>query len=434
MEIFAHRSLESLRVARRKPEGGYCVVSSHIILSAWAAYRQKIIELLDLRVWFACLELLSRRCGAQRGRRPRYRPTEICVLVGNCTERRVRESLRRLERAGLVRWNESALWVARKANDCACLNGASWPIPVRPVPVPRRTVRYLTGLHRPVMIATTVGHLLRGLFLRNGVCVSGGRCKASWIAEVFGVDVRNVKAARRELTRTGWLVAVTSSQMAMNRWGPAFVLSLEWCSERKPVPSHSPPRRAPNTPQLPPLVNKKLLIGSGTQKPDPRGPAGACVGNGSFRAPTFRRIVFSDLEQPARTACLFADAVRLGNVQNTPSDWLLVFAAAAHANSNGVRNPAGLFVWLVRERRWSHINQRDEDRARAALRTMEENRTTSVERWKPVHRKNGSAPAAAHGATPEAARQILAGTGAATYPILAAVSAALRLRGSPQTP
>jgi len=73
-------------------------------------------------------------------------------------------------------------------------------------------------------------------------------------------------------------------------------------------------------------------------------------------------------------------------------------------------------------------------RARAALRTMEENRTTSVERWQPVHRKNGSAPAAAHGATPEAAQQILSGTGAAAYPILAAVSAALSLRGSPQTP
>ena len=308
------------------------------------------------------------------------------------------------------------------------------PVLDRPVPVPRRILCYLAELHRPVLIATTVGHLLRGLFLRDGVCVSGGRCKASWISEVFGVDMRNVKFARRELARCGWVVAVPSSQTAMNRWGQAFVLSLEWCFKDDSAAQRIPPRRqkfAPDSP--PPGENKKLLIGYGNQKPAQRGPVGACARKGSFRVPSLRKIVFDDLEQPTRTARLFEDAVRLGKVKNTSSDRLLVFAAAAHSKARGVRNPAGLFVWLVRNRCWSHINQRDEDSARATLRVVDESSTMSERHRHPVHRKNGSAPAAAGRAAPEAARQVLAGTGAAAYPILAAVSAALSLRSSPET-
>jgi len=390
---------------------------------------------LDLRVWFACLELLARRCGTQKGRVPRFRLAEIQVLVGSRSERHIRASLRRLERAGLVRWHERTPWVAQKTKECAWLHTPTLP-PVldRPVPVPRRILCYLAELHRPVLIATTVGHLLRGLFLRDGVCVSGGRCKASWISEVFGVDMRNVKFARRELARCGWVVAVPSSQTAMNRWGQAFVLSLEWCFKDDSAAQRIPPRRqkfAPDSP--PPGENKKLLIGYGNQKPAQRGPVGACARKGSFRVPSLRKIVFDDLEQPTRTARLFEDAVRLGKVKNTSSDRLLVFAAAAHSKARGVRNPAGLFVWLVRNRCWSHINQRDEDSARATLRVVDESSTMSERHRHPVHRKNGSAPAAAGRAAPEAARQVLAGTGAAAYPILAAVSAALSLRSSPET-
>lgn len=436
MEIIARLDQKSFRVVRRKPDGGYCIVSTYLLLSAWTAYRQEIIELMDLRVWFACLELLAKRCGTQNGRRPRYHPAEIRVLVGG-SERRIGNALCRLERAGLIRWHESALWVARKTKDFTNLATLTMPsIPDRPVPVPRRILRYLTGLHRPVMIATTVGHLLRGLFLRDGACVSGGRCKASWISEVFGVDLRNVKHARRELTQCGWVIAVPSSQTAMNRWGQAFVLSLDWCFENRLSTPEIPPRRGAIVPHSPPPgENKKLLIGSGNQKPAQRGPVGACAGKGGFRAASFRNVVFADLEQPARTADLFRDAVRSGRVRNTPSDRLLVFAAAARAKSVGLRNPAGLFVWLIRERRWSHINQRDEDRGRAALRAVEDGLPVPVACRQPVpERKSGSASCTACQAAPEAARQVLAGTGAAAYPILAAVSAALSVRGSAHSP
>lgn len=431
METSAFQKPQSLRIERRKPEGGYCVVSSRAFLSVWMAYRREIIELLDLRVWFGCLELLARRCAAKNGRQPRYRPAELQSLVGNSNERSVRASLRRLERAGLVRWSECNVWVARKTSEIVDLDQEQHALIIdRPIPVPRRILRFLAGVQRPVLIATTVGHLLRGLYLRRGTCVSGGRCKASWIADVFGVDVRNVKAGRRALIQNRWLLAITSSQTAMNRWGHAFIINLEWCFERIASTSKSPPRRARNEPQSPPPEdNKKLLIGSGTQKPAMRRASGAYARKVFVRAPCFRRVVLDDLQRPMRTAALFADAVRAGRVKNTPGDRMLVFAAAEHAKAHGVKNPCGLFVWLVQQRRWTHINQRDEDRARAALGSVGEHSAPPKPRQHaPDCGGNGSASNTARHARPEAARQVIAGTGSAAYSILAAVSAALDAR------
>lgn len=431
METSLLQKPQNLRVERRKPEGGYCIVSSHAILSAWLAYRNEIIELLDLRVWFVCFELLARRCGAKNGRPPRYSHAELQTLVGNSSERSVRASLRRLERAGLVHWSNSKVWVAQKASDMAHLDPSHQTLMAdRPVPIPRRLLRYLAGVQRPVLIATTVGHLLRGMYLRRGTCVSGGRCKASWIAEVFGVDIRNVKAGRRTLTQNGWLVAAISSQTAMNRWGHAFVINLEWCLKRAPSTSKSPPPGACNDAQSPPPEkNKKLLIGSGTQEPAKRRASGAYARNAADRAPCFRRVVLDDLQRPMRTAALFADAVRAGRVKNTLCDRLLVFAAAEHAKAYGVKNPCGLFVWLVQQRRWTHINQRDEDRARAALGTVgEDSAPPKARRHAPDSGGNGSASNTARHTGPEAARQVIAGTGSAAYSILAAVSAALDAR------
>jgi len=306
----------------------------------------------------------------------------------------------------------------------------------RPVPVPRPLIRCLAQERRPVLIATTVGHLTRGMFLRKGACVSGGRCKASWIADVFGVDLRNVKAARRMLIQDEWIVPVKSSQTAMNRWGQAFVVNLERRLECPAGTGKTPPPRpviCRNSP--PPGDNKKLLIGSGTPEPAGRGPSGACAGRGSNQTPRLCNVVLKDLRQPARTAALFHAAVRRGSLRNTACDRLRVFAAAEHAKMSGTRNACGLFVWLLRERKWGHINQHDEDRACAVIRYLEALPEQTCQGRMPTNfRKNSSASNAAGHAGPEAARQILAGTGTAAYPILAAVSAALNASGSPQSP
>ena len=82
--------------------------------------------------------------------------------------------------------------------------------------VPRRILRLLAGGARPALIATTLGTLLRCLSRRRSGWVGRGRVKASWIADVFGVDLRGVKAARLELVALGWLSPEPSDQRAEN--------------------------------------------------------------------------------------------------------------------------------------------------------------------------------------------------------------------------
>lgn len=425
-----------------KPAGGYCVVSSTALYSAWLAYRREIIELLDLRVWLACFELLARRCGRFRNRQPRFALVELRSLLRGGTDRRLRAALRRLEDAGLLLWREDHIEIIRTStqsamlgwlDDCALPDG----LLKRPVPVPRRLLRFMVSNARAVLMATALAHLLRGAFLRNGRFVGGGRCKASWIADVFGVDLRNVKAARQRLIQDGWFVQIGSSQTTLNRFGAAFQFDFKRRFAAGAAKSQSPPLLATCVPKSPPPYrDKNLLIGSETARnPAGRGPHGAYAASKNKIEPTMRNVMTEDLCSPARVQGLFQDAVRRGFVQASKADELYVFAAAEHAKSDGVVNAGALFAWLVRQKRWNHINQRDEDRARTNIARLQVAPPREVERRRSEQPAfNGSAPGAIRNGAPEAARQILAGNGAATYPILAAVSAALRLRGSPQTP
>jgi len=126
---------------------------------------------------------------------------------------------------------------------------------------------------------------------------------------------------------------------------------------------------------------------------------------------------------------MFRDAVRLGLVVGTPAGRLCVFGAIEHAKAHGTKNVCGLFAWIVRNGRWNHINQQDEDRAHSTIRMLREGGVAhGKERAIRVQADNGSVLGGVPWRAPETARQILAGTGAEAYPILAAVSAALRQR------
>jgi len=55
------------------------------------------------------------------------------------------------------------------------------------------------------------------LYYRQGQCHPAGFCKASWIAEVFGVSLRTVKAARHELEHLGLVQRIAVPHWVMNR-------------------------------------------------------------------------------------------------------------------------------------------------------------------------------------------------------------------------
>src|SRR4051794_1401702 len=221
-------------VTPRKPKGGYQLIPAVHLALAWWCYREKLIRLADLRAWFAAWEMRARRCRRPGPLPRRFGLEELRGLTG-LSPRRLQESLRRLAAAGLLSWSESAIQFPASPHALPPPHRAAvgrslarLPTPRRRVPVPRRILRLLAGGARPVLIATVLGHLLRCLYLKQGKCSARGRVKASWIADTFGVALRRVKEARRELIAMGWLIPLDAGQWELNRWGAHVRINLEW--------------------------------------------------------------------------------------------------------------------------------------------------------------------------------------------------------------
>lgn len=323
----------------------------------------------DLRAWLACVELVARRCALQRGRNRHFRFEELQSLVGAPGVAQLRRSIARLESSGLLAWSESAIRIDVGPGSAGTVAGICPKLLGRKVPVPRRIIRHLAAGSSRAIVATVFAHLIRCLHYRDGQCVSGGFCKASWVSETFGVHVRNVKAARQQLIRLGWLIPATCPQRVMNGLGMGMEINLLWAS------GSSGARRADSAPPIllcvsgtPPLRrNMKLSSRPETHKPSEDGGTGSRVGPAVLAAPTLRNVVEADLGDDRRLSTLFAQAIERKWVSDCSSDRLNFWAAAEHARAIGQRNLPGLFVFLVKHRRWGFITQRDEDRARSRI-------------------------------------------------------------------
>jgi hypothetical protein len=344
-----------------KPAGGYQLIPAVYLALAWWAYHQGVIRLADLRVWFACWEMRARRCRCPAPLPRRFAFDELERLTG-LAPRRLKAAIRRLEAARLLRWSEAAVGFPAVAEALAVLDGDGFrrlfdliPNHDRRVPVPRRILRLLAGGCRPAMIATIVGHLIRCLYLKGGVCSSIGRVKASWVAEVFGVGLRRVKQARRELVAMGWLIVLATPQWMLNRWGGLVRIALDW-SAPAPGPVLAPPAPPPGPVLAPPDSDEEPLTGARNQEPAPGGPAGFYRAQPEEKSPKgaglgdpdLRHVVPEDLADTGRLLELYAQAVARGLV--SASEWgrLRFVAAAEHARVIGTKNPCGLFVRLVR--------------------------------------------------------------------------------------
>lgn len=362
-------------LARRKPAGGFHFVSVVELASAWWAYSEGLIRIADLRAWFACQEANARRSNGKGGEAPQFVLDEIRGLTGVPVSK-LRGSIGRLEAAGLLAWSESALSFGdgHDLGDGFAAFLSELPNNARRVPVPRRILRLIAGGSRPALIACILGHLLRCLYYRKGSVEPLGRCKASWIAETFGVSLRRVKEARAELLRLGWLVSADAPQWQLNRWGAWVSINLDWhrldgVSESSGEPKLAPPP-GDSVPKLaPPESDRKPLQEPKNQKPASGGPSGFSNsdGQGGESPPTLRDVVPADLRDTGRLLTLHAEAVGLDLVGGSEADRLKFLAAAEHARVIGTKNPCGLFVRLVRGKLWHFLTHDDEDAARLRL-------------------------------------------------------------------
>lgn len=363
-----------------RPLWGYSRVPVESVCRLWSAYRKGLLRTADLRTWFAAHELLARRCNLRKGRVPRFTVIEASS-VSLLSVSLSKASIRRLTRLGFLAWSNAGVQpLSGTEATVVALTGlssmtAAVTNPRRVLPIPRHTVLMLARSRRPVLIATILGQLFRCVYYRSRMCASWGRCKASWVADTFGVDVRNVKAARKELEALGWMRQVTSSHWQRQRYGASFVVSLQWDSRRDSrmtTPPISPPRSAHRTTKSPPPeFYKNLPFGNEHQNRVSAHGAGVC-GQGSGKGkPRLLHVVPADLTNPERTAALFRQAVREGLVKDVPMERLRFFAAAERAKRLA-QNPSGFFVTLLRRQLWKHISDRDEEPARRVLARMPE--------------------------------------------------------------
>ena len=411
-----------------KPHGGFVFLTVLQLCLLWWLYRTRHVQLRDYRVWHACHEMVARRCQLTPNQDPVYTLTELHTLVGGVGGAHLRASLRRLEALGLLTWSRTQITFATSVEalhgvaeftDFYTMLAEVAQSPQRRVPVPRQTLRLIAGGCATAMIATMLGHMLRCLYYqtRPHHCVSGGWCKHSWIAKVFRVNLRNVKAARRHLAILGWLRILPVPQYTRNRWGSYVQVSLTWnraahdaqaslITVHKPalppllapvvIPTESPPLLEFSTTQEPPLPkHDEPLRDRKHQEPaqqadptplpqqlqQPMEPASGGLLTGVYiqgneqrsmkqpirHAPTLHHMVPEDLQDTARLLTLFEQAHREGLIGKSDGERLAFLSLAEHARGIGTVNPCGLFAALVRRQCWHYITDRDEDAASARL-------------------------------------------------------------------
>lgn len=344
----------------RKPDGCFAIIHENSLFAVWRCLQAGDVELRDVRTWLACHELRERRCDLGDGRRASYTIREIHQLVGGAGAKHIRRSLSRLEACDLLRFHDRSLDLVPAC--IACDKG-------RLIPVPRRLVRHLAKARGRAYIATVLGHLVRCLYLYGDTCRSGGWCKASWVAQNFGVAIRAVKDARKTLTALGILHVLEADQKRLNRLGCPVVVGMNWGSES------APPRGDSETESAPPYRHKNLS----TRRVDHQNPDRASDSAGAYaqlNQPELANVTEADLDDPWRLAALFKQARHRRWVSRCEADILAVFAAAAHATRVGTTNRPGLFRWLVANRRWENLSNRDEDRARTMLNRLRECRSS----------------------------------------------------------
>src|SRR4029453_10740284 len=105
------------KVRARKPLGGFIFLTVQQLCLLWWAYRTRLIQLRDFRIWFAAQEMVARRCQIDAGQVPVYTPGELHGLVGGVGGEHLRTSLRRLDALGLLIWPSTTLTFARSPTD-----------------------------------------------------------------------------------------------------------------------------------------------------------------------------------------------------------------------------------------------------------------------------------------------------------------------------
>lgn len=385
--------------------GGYMTVPLVQPAMAWWCYSKGHISFHELRCWWATLlAAKARSFGGDKGRIARYTVAEIEANAGGGLKRTL-AALANLNRVGLVRYAEDECRYPKSAESLVLPDRdgldeflAKFPSTGRNLIVPRPVARLIATCRRPAMVATVLGLLTHCLYARDRKEDGFGRCKAGWVAATFNVAIRQVKESRAELKEMGLIESRDADQLALNRWGAAQRINLEWeplCGpsavhESAPLPPsgrytnpHPSPPSAVHESAPPDLLPEPSLTGVKYQNPgaDPRTPktrTGVSLGDGGRGTgktphPGGWHIEVEDLYDDDKLMAKFDDGVFRGLLKDCPGDRVWFFAASARALELGGDPPAFL-AGLIRGKLRGHATQGQEETAREKLRLYDDAR------------------------------------------------------------
>jgi len=357
-------------------EIGYKTVTPIQLANVVAECRRGKLKLSGLRVWAALLTMQACREAAQRSSRPggrragknRFLRSEIVALTG-LSLRTVTKELRALELGSVASFSTEALnfWATPTDRALEVLTGFSGKRSERrPIPVPRPLLRSLCRCRAESQFLTVLCYVARGLSIeRVGGEVRGRGCvKVSSICKLTGLSERAVRYARRELIATGFVTKDTGSfQRKLNRDGAYFEISLRW--KGRSLPPEIAPRGSDYRSRFaPPYKNKKTPSEIKNQKT--RFERSGFLKTAS-RKPNLNAVTCEDLADGARLLVLHAEARKKNLIGHSEAELLAFFSAAAHAARVGRENPPGLFVHVLRKKRWFLVTERDEELGRKLL-------------------------------------------------------------------
>lgn len=213
------------------------------LANALWAWKSGEISFAAFRVFLAAFEMMAIRSAAARTRRiadcrdrvvPCYGIREVAKLT-RLKPRTIQRAMRELKLSGLIEFSTNEIVIATEPLEGA---DSEWGSLAglrsgrRPIPVPRPVLRFLARHPQAGLTKVALAYLVRGLSIGRGSGVIGNRgtVKASWIACVFGLSLRAVRYAQRDLQRAHWISKDTGSvQRKLNRDGAYFVINLDWC-------------------------------------------------------------------------------------------------------------------------------------------------------------------------------------------------------------
>ena len=361
---------------------------------------------------------------------PRYSAKEVGDYCG-LPEKRAKAALAELQSLGLLaEFTESSILFASSLESLALTpeqrtEFRAWLAVLtkrKRVPIPRRILALACESSAPALIAVILGVCLRCSWLRPGEGFSfTGRIACSWLARRFGISLRAIQQAKEHLVGLGWI----ERKGNINRFGETIGINPTWhrLVALPEIQGEAQKNQRAGEEDFPPPADVSSTSlpeggGAGTNSAGVEAPAGtnsagvslireslpseefknqresraderpekfglgisisqeggeektptATTASETLPPPRLSAIRPEDFQDVGRALELFRQAVKCGLVPNDSEHTrLLWMAAIERARTVPAENPAGLFLFLVKNRKWDFLSNGHFEAANARL-------------------------------------------------------------------